>query len=265
MLKDTVWSPAKSCIYEVNNILATFLIEEPWCPKQLLLTFILSVHEFKSETMKVRVVKASEVAKLIARPREGDETGIVFGKVFEECYTFATYLYERNFYPANRTFARKVAAELKARNMYSKELVGKAYRMYSALLRAGVRGWKPRTQFKEYDGVLIAAQPDLEDEENYYEFKTYPIDEYARAQCKVFSFVLGQPIVLVGLVEGENGYIDFEKEVVDAKGFTPPKIPPTMGELEEACEECGLPIDYCTCSEPSFLEEEAEDGEDFIF
>jgi hypothetical protein len=36
MLKDTVRSPAKSCIYEVNNILATFLIEEPWCPKPIL-------------------------------------------------------------------------------------------------------------------------------------------------------------------------------------------------------------------------------------
>jgi len=36
MLRDSVWSPAKSCIYEVNNILATFLIEEPWCPKPLL-------------------------------------------------------------------------------------------------------------------------------------------------------------------------------------------------------------------------------------
>jgi hypothetical protein len=36
MFRDTVWSPAKSCIYEVNNILATFLIEEPWCPKPIL-------------------------------------------------------------------------------------------------------------------------------------------------------------------------------------------------------------------------------------
>jgi hypothetical protein len=226
---------------------------------------ILLEHQFKSEgeTMKVRVVKASDVAELIAQPQEGDETALIFGKIFEECYTYATYLHEENFYPTNRTFAKKIAAELEARNIYSKELVRKAYRMYSALLRAGVRGRKPKTQFKEYDDILIAAQPDLEDEENYYEFKTYPINEYARAQCKVFSYVLGQPIVLVGLKEDENGYVDFEKEVVDVKDFVPPKIPPTLGELEEACDECGLPLNYCTCGELSFLEGETE--EDFNF
>jgi hypothetical protein len=217
--------------------------------------------------MKVRVVKASEIAKLIAQPQEGDETALIFGKIFEECYTYATYLHEENFYfhaPTNRTFVKKIAAELKAHNIYSKELVRKAYKMYSALLRAGVKGRKPKTQFKEYNDILIAAQPDLEDGENYYEFKTYPINDYARAQCKVFSYVLEQPIVLVGLKEDENGYINFEKEVIDAENFVLPEIPPTLGELEEACDECGLPLKYCTCGKFSFSEGETEE-EDFDF
>jgi hypothetical protein len=220
--------------------------------------------------MKVRVVKASEIAKLIAQPQEGDETALIFGKIFEECYTYATYLHEENFYfhaPTNRTFVKKIAAELKAHNIYSKELVRKAYKMYSALLRAGVKGRKPKTQFKEYNDILIAAQPDLEDSENYYEFKTYPINDYARAQCRVFSYVLEQPVVLVGLKEDENGYINFEKEVIDAENFVLPEIPPTLGELEEACDECGLPLKYCTCDKFSFLEGETEEEkeEDFNF
>jgi len=209
--------------------------------------------------MKVRVVKASEIAKLIAQPQEGDETALIFGKIFEECYTYATYLHEENFYfhaPTNRTFVKKIAAELKAHNIYSKELVRKAYKMYSALLRAGVKGRKPKTHFKEYNDILIAAQPDLEDGENYYEFKTYPINDYARAQCKVFSYVLGKPVVLVGLKEDENGYINFEKEVITAENFVLPEIPSTLGELEEVCDVCRLPLKYCTCGKFSFLEGE---------
>ncbi|NHV05763.1 MAG: hypothetical protein HA495_00305 [Thaumarchaeota archaeon] len=91
--------------------------------------------------------------------------------------------------------------------------------MYSALLRAGVKGQKPKTQFKEYNDILIATQPDLEDGENYYEFKTYPINDYARAQCKVFSYVLGKPVVLVDLKEDENSYINFKKEVIDEEAI----------------------------------------------
>ncbi|MGB9693839.1 MAG: hypothetical protein ACPLYF_03250 [Fervidobacterium sp.] len=210
-----------------------------------------------------RVVKASDIAKLLAKPPEGTEEEKIFGKVFEECYTYANFLYEEDFYfhrPTNKTFARKVASELKAHGIYSKELVRKAYRMYSALLRAGVIGRKPKTQFTKYGDILISAQPDLYDGSNYYEFKTYPIDDYARAQSKVFSFVLGEPIILIGPVEREDGYVTFEKEVVTAENFVLPEIPQTLGEFEEVCDVCGLPLKYCICSqEPSFLEEDEEE------
>jgi len=48
--------------------------------------------------MKVRVVKASEIAKLIAQPQERSKTALIFGKIFEECYTYATYSHEENFH-----------------------------------------------------------------------------------------------------------------------------------------------------------------------
>jgi NAD-dependent dihydropyrimidine dehydrogenase PreA subunit len=208
-----------------------------------------------------RVVKASDIAKLLAKPPEGTEEEKIFGKVFEECYTFATFLHEENFYfhrPTNKTFARKVASELKAHGIYSKELIRRAYRMYSALLRAGVVGRKPKTKFRTHNDILIAAQPDLYDGTNYYEFKTYPIDDYARAQSKVFSFVLSEPIILVGLVVREDGYVDFEKEVVTAENFVLPEIPPTLGIYEDVCDECGFPLKYCICGAVEF-EEEAEE------
>jgi hypothetical protein len=83
---------------------------------------------------KMRVVRASDVAKLIAKPAQGTETSIKFGKIFEECYTFATYLYGHNLIinGINVKFIRKFAFELKENGIYSPENVRKAYKMYSS-------------------------------------------------------------------------------------------------------------------------------------
>ncbi len=55
--------------------------------------------------------------------------------------------------------------------------------MYVTLVRGGIVGRKPKTSFRKLgDGVFIAAQPDLEDFKGYSEFKTYPLDDYARSQ-----------------------------------------------------------------------------------
>ncbi len=64
--------------------------------------------------------------------------------------------------------------------------------------------------------LFIAAQPDLyyEETDTYYEFKLYPINEYARKQTEIFAWVLGKPVVLVGLVEDKNGYLTAEKETI---------------------------------------------------
>jgi hypothetical protein len=46
-----------------------------------------------------------------------------------------------------------------------------------------------------------------------------------------------------------------------------PEISSTLGELEEAFDECGLPLKYCACGKFSFLEGETEEEkeEDFNF
>ena len=201
------------------------------------------------EVVEVLVVKASDIAKLLSKPPEGDEVSLKFGKIFEEEYALANHIYSLawNVRKIPRLFIRKVAARLRSEGIYSRELVLKAYRAYSALLRAGVVGEKPPTHFKEFkDSIFVAAQPDLYDAftDTYYEFKLYPINDYARAQARVFAWVLGEPIILVGLKERPGGYFEVEKEVI-----TPPNtldVSPEelrrIAHTEEFCKDLKIPV-----------------------
>jgi len=201
-----------------------------------------------SETINVLVVKASDVAKLLSKPPEGDEVSLKFGKIFEEEYALANHVYSRAWYAqVPKWFVRKVAARLRAEGIYKRDLILKAYRAYSALLNAGVIGEKPKTSFKRLTrDLFVAAQPDLYDEftETYYEFKLYPINDYARKQAEVFAWVLEKPVVLVGLKEDSRGYLSAEKEII-----TPPKnLKIDINELkkvatvEEFCADLMIPV-----------------------
>lgn len=198
--------------------------------------------------MLKRVIKSSDIASLIAKPKKADEIRLKFGKIFEECYTQATWLFDKmgGSKSVNRKFIRKFAMELKNGGIYDKNLIKRGYRMYACLLSKKIIGQKPRTQFRELGDILIAAQPDLWNYDKYYEFKTYPIDEYAKIQSKIFSWVLDEPITLVGLVENE-GYVTAEIETVDGNDFDFPKIPNDLGENQDVCDECKLPLKYCDC------------------
>jgi len=201
------------------------------------------------EVIEVLVVKASDIAKLLSKPPEGDEVSLKFGKIFEEEYALANHIYSLawNVGKIPRLFIRKVAARLRSEGIYSRELVLKAYRAYSALLKAGVVGEKPSTHFKEFkDFIFIAAQPDLYDmfTDTYYEFKLYPINDYARVQARVFAWVLGKPIVLIGLKEGLDKYFEVEREVI-----TPPNtldVSPEelrrIAHTEEFCKDLKIPV-----------------------
>ncbi|MEO3993797.1 MAG: hypothetical protein QN229_05805 [Desulfurococcaceae archaeon TW002] len=200
-----------------------------------------------SRIINVLVVRASDVAKLLSKPPEGDEVSVKFGKIFEEEYALANHIYERAWYVSvSKWFVRKVAARLRAEGIYRRDLVLKAYRAYAALINAGVIGEKPGTVFRNLtDDLFIAAQPDLYNEstKTYYEFKLYPINDYARKQAEVFAWVLEKPVVLVGLKEDLEGYVSVEKEVV-----VPPKdLRIDVSELkkvavvEEFCADLMIP------------------------
>lgn len=200
------------------------------------------------EVIDVLVVKASDVAKLLSQPPEGDEVSMRFGKIFEEEYALANHVYELAGYAqVPKWFVRKVAARLRLEGIYRKDLVVKAYRAYAALLKAGVVGGKPPTQFREFsDSLLIAAQPDLYNEstDTYYEFKLYPINEYARAQATVFAWVLRKPVVLVGLKEDSRGYMEVEKRVItspDDLGVSDKDLK-KIAVTEKFCRDSMIPL-----------------------
>jgi hypothetical protein len=91
--------------------------------------------------------------------------------------------------------------------------------MYEALHRAGVTGVGVKPTFRKYEGgVYIAAQPDLYSPylDIYFEFKTYPIDEYAKKQAEIFAWVLDHPVVLIGFRKVGDGY-EVEEIVVEPK------------------------------------------------
>lgn len=201
-----------------------------------------------SKTINALVVKASDVAKLLSKPPEGDEVSLKFGKIFEEEYALANHIYSQTWHTqVPRWFTRKVAARLKAEGIYRRDLVLKAYRAYSALISAGVVGKKPKTMFRKLTSDLfIAAQPDLYDESTntYYEFKLYSINDYARKQVEVFAWVIEKPVVLIGLNENPEGYLSVEREVI-----TPPRnLGVDVNELkkiavvEEFCADLMMPV-----------------------
>lgn len=174
---------------------------------------------------KMRTIKTSEIAATLVETPKGSEKAQKFGKIFEEEYTKNTWLVKKHSattYSADY-FRRKLAASLRNADL-GKTWIKKGYRMYACLLKNNVIGRKPKTAFRKIkENVRVAGQPDLVEEyseggdikERYFEFKTYPIDSYGRMQAEIFSWVLQHPIILVGLVEDEKGYISAVRETIN--------------------------------------------------
>lgn len=183
-----------------------------------------------------KVIKTSDIAKQISKPTKASEAELKFGKIFEEEYTRNTWLVEKH--GASRIsstyFRKKLAARLKSAGL--EKWIRKGYRMYACLLKNKVVGRKPPTAFRKINDITVAGQPDLveehwREEDKYYEFKTHPIDDYARTQAEIFSWVLRKPIILVGLKEDEEGYIHVEKERIYYSNQTENKIKEAIKKL----------------------------------
>lgn len=208
-----------------------------------------------AKPVRVLVVRASVVAGLLAPRPEGSEESRVFGKVFEEEFTFATHMKDRagdsGRKNVGRIFLSRMEEHMREEGIFDPRLLARARDMYIALTSAGVTGSKPRTLFRMVsDGMYVAAQPDLEtfdsaaQKERYIEFKTYPIDAFGRAQALVFSWVLEAPVLLVGLKETEGGFASQSEEIV-ADSFTPPEIPKDICERQEFCIKHSCPVNRC--------------------
>ncbi|MHB1830430.1 MAG: hypothetical protein ACYCO0_03470 [Candidatus Micrarchaeaceae archaeon] len=92
------------------------------------------------------------------------------------------------------------------------------------LLEAGVQGRTPPTQSIMKRGIEVFAKPDIWnpsiEDSDYHEFKTYPLNDYARAQSKVFAWVLDSDINLYGF-DGEN----IQHELIKKESIKDSEIP----------------------------------------
>ena len=183
--------------------------------------------------MIYKILPASKIAKILYPPPPTDLKTLIFGKVFEEVYTFNTYLYEKSWAFAKfrtKYFARVLARAMKERGIYSRDLLLFGIRLRSALLKAGVTGQKPKTEFKFIDGegVCIAAQPDLTDFFNYHEFTIGELNNYQVEKTKIMAFVVGEPINL-WYVKSSEGFVE-----VDCLKVEP--LPETSQEVKKWIE-----------------------------
>jgi hypothetical protein len=198
-----------------------------------------------------RVVRTTDIAKKIAGEPKGDPVNMIFGKIFEECYTEATWIGESvmNHKRLNGKFIAKMGAKMKVEGIGNRELLHSAYKMYAALLMNNVIGRKPPTEFRKVkNGLYIAAQPDIEnDEDGYIEFKTYPINNYSRIQCEVFAWVLKEKVRLVGLRKNDDYYLAESETIQYNPNMDFSWIPDEMGKMQEFCDNCKKPIEKCRC------------------
>lgn len=84
-----------------------------------------------------------------------------------------------------------------------------------AFVLAGVRGMNPPTAYRLVKpGYYVSAKPDLKDwKGTIFEYKIYCPDAYAIMQSRVFSWVLGMPVVLAWW---DHHAMTFGKRVVHA-------------------------------------------------
>jgi len=174
-------------------------------------------------------ISTSELTRYILRQEapdklpDADKDHLIFGKIFEEVYTECTWLHSKSSSNVDgNSFRRKLAAKVKSSDISDERtsyFIGKGYKMFACLLSEEVKGRKPKSEFRKIDNgrkrVHLYAQPDLIDGGKYLEFKTAPIDDYSILQSKIFSWVIQEPITLVGLSEDDKGYIDAEKMVIE--------------------------------------------------
>ena len=180
--------------------------------------------------MKEKHIKTSDLARYILQEEDpdklpdADQDHLIFGKIFEEVYTEYTWLYSKaNVGQINtKKFMQKLASRIKSSEIskdMEEKLIKKGYKIHACLLNEDVTGRKPKSKVRKIENgrrkVHLYAQPDLIEVGKYYEFKTGPINEYAILQSEIFSWVIQEPITLVGLSESDNGYINAQREVIE--------------------------------------------------
>jgi hypothetical protein len=167
----------------------------------------------------VLTISSSEVARRMSlEVPEGSDERNLFGSQFEQAYQTLCYQISKSMFYSIPSLLDDFEARFED-SPYQDE----AREIAEAFLNAGIIGLTPKTQFRAISKTrYIAAKPDLYNSLNgqYYEFKIYPLCEYSRNQARVFSWVVRQPVFLVGFNAGK---VEIEKISTEELIF--PKIP----------------------------------------
>lgn len=174
--------------------------------------------EDEYEEEDVYTISSSEVARIISKEvPNGDEHAQQFGSQFERAYQQICYTLSKFMIDVDEL------GSILLRFFSDEDDIDQAVKIAQAFLESNIIGLTPKTQFRRIKkNYYIAAKPDLYDQNSdiYYEFKTYKLDEYARTQAKIFSWVLQTPIHLIGWNDP-----DVEHEVIDGSDLEIPDLP----------------------------------------
>lgn len=185
----------------------------------------------ESDGTPVEEVRSGRVAATVGElAAPAGEVGLIAGKVLEE--ELQEFFYRRDYqrdsfggtyayaYRPKRAFAARLAARLREEGAYSDARVARGVRILAALLAAGIGGRTPPTEHRVHASgplspLVVYAKADfldLSDKPALTEFKSYPLDAYARIQAQVAAWAYDQPVRLVGAVGAE--WVDLEIEIV---------------------------------------------------
>lgn len=170
-----------------------------------------------------REVSSSEIAKGVS-PVEfnADEEALKFGKIFHEayqefCYRCSGFLDIDEKPEWKDFFLREIEDWLWDEEIYTEELVGKAIRIFEAMVNENLMGMGiPKTVHRVRNGMTVYAKADLWDPmiEPMIEFKIGPLNDYARAQAKIQAWAYNTPVKLSGVKDDNGDQVALEVEVI---------------------------------------------------
>lgn len=159
-------------------------------------------------------LSASEIAEYVSPSRTHlDEKEKLFEQLFKHVYI--NVISEGPQVDALNQLVDVLEGDLTEEGIFEEELINRAERMASCFMNEGVFGEIPMLPpRKEIGAAVVTAKPDLEDENEYKEIRTSPIDEYTRTKAKVIHLISDKSVGVYGLNEEDTNHFEIEAEGV---------------------------------------------------
>ncbi|MBD3351250.1 MAG: hypothetical protein GF364_07165 [Candidatus Lokiarchaeota archaeon] len=188
----------------------------------------------------VYTISTSKIVKYLLNPTFPDDPiRAEFGKLMEEGYQHVCYLLKIKGWQSLLMYDCESLEEFIEEEIYMyleehsellrEDELEEGQEIAKVFFQHGVCGLTPKTRVREaFKSHFVFAKADLRSEYGtLYEFKTYPINEYAELQAKIFSWVYNEPVHLVGW-DGDK----IEEVVLNSVNINFKNIPNEFWEIE---------------------------------